>query len=252
MTGVGRSRRDLREEHTLTSIRNRIRRPSGESPVGDFMLGGIDGVVTTFAIIAGSAGGHLSSTAVIILGIANLLADGFSMAVSNYVGTRARQEDVRQSRSDEEWQIDTFPEGERREIREVFARKGFTGETLEEIVEVITSDRKVWVETMMAEELKMSEVSARPVRAALTTFIAFALCGLFPLLPFLLGIGDFETMFGASAALGVVTFVALGAGKGRLVGLSPVLSALQTLAIGSVAAILAYGAGFGLNLLFAA
>lgn len=250
MNGLRRPRRNLREEHSLTSIRNRINRPSGESPVGDFMLGGIDGVVTTFAIIAGSAGGHLSSSTVIILGIANLLADGFSMAVSNYVGTRARQEEVSQSRADEDWQIDAFPEGERSEIREIFAGKGFSGETLEEIVEVITSDRKVWVETMMAEELKMSEMSARPVRAALTTFFAFALCGLFPLLPFLLGIGDFETMFGASAALGVVTFIALGAGKGRLVGRPALQSALQTLAIGSVAAILAYGAGSGLNLLF--
>lgn len=250
MKDPGRSRRNLREEHSFPSVRARISRPSGESSVGDFMLGGIDGVVTTFAIIAGSAGGQLSAMTVIILGIANLLADGFSMAVSNFVGTRARQEEARQSRYDEEWQIDTFPEGERSEIREIFASKGFSGETLDEIVEVITSDRKVWVETMMAEELKISDVSVRPTRAALTTFFAFALCGLFPLLPFLFGIGDFERMFGASALLGVATFILLGAGKGRMVGVSPLRSALQTLAIGSVAAILAYGAGKGLNLMF--
>jgi len=215
------------------------------------MLGGVDGVVTTFAVVAGSAGGQLASTIVIILGIANLIADGFSMAVSNYLGTRTRQEEVRQSRADEQWQIDVFPEGEREEIREIFARKGFEGTGLDEIVEIITADREVWVDTMMAEELRLSDVSTRPLRAGVTTFVAFSICGAIPLLPFLIGAGDFNAMFFVSASLGAATFFALGMGKGRVVGISPVRSGLQTLAMGGVAAILAYGAGYVLHLIFA-
>ena len=165
--------RNLKEEHAPHRIRSRLANPRGESALGDFMLGGVDGVVTTFAVVAGSAGGQLTATIVIILGIANLIADGFSMAVSNYLGTRARQDEVEQSRADEEWQIDVFPEGEREEIRAIFERKGFNGPSLDEIVTVITADREIWVSTMMAEELRMSDVSAQPLRAGLTTFAAF-------------------------------------------------------------------------------
>ena len=248
---MARPSRDLLGEHAPHRIRSRLDHPRGESPLGDFMLGGVDGVITTFAVVAGSAGGQLASTIIIILGIANLIADGFSMAVSNYLGTRTRQEEVRKSRADEQWQIDVFPEGEREEIREIFARKGFEGAALNEIVEVITADREVWINTMMAEELRLSDVSSRPLRAGLTTFVAFSICGAIPLLPFLIGIGDFNAMFFASASLGAATFFALGMGKGSVVGISPVRSGLQTLGVGGVAAILAYVAGHLLHLIFA-
>ena len=245
-----RRHRDLVKEHTAQSIRQRISNPRGESPLGDVILGGIDGVVTTFAIIAGSAGGQLSGTTVIILGIANLLADGFSMAVSNYLGTRARQQEVEKSRKEEEHHIDEFPEGERKEIREIFARKGFEPPMLDEIVRVITQDRKVWIDTMMAEELKLSETSARPARAGLMTFLAFAICGAIPLLPFVIGADGFDRAFQISAGLAALTFFALGYAKGVFLELSKWRSGLQSLLIGGVAAALAYGAGHGLHALF--
>ena len=247
-----RRKRDLKAEHSPRSIRSRLTNPRGESPLGDFILGGIDGVVTTFAIVAGSAGGGLTVATVIILGIANLLADGFSMAVSNYLGTRAREQEVQKSRQDEEWQIDQFPEGEREEIREIFARKGFDSETLDEIVRVITRDRRVWVDTMMAEELKLSEQSARPVRAGVMTFVAFAICGAIPMLPFLIGIDGFDAAFQVSAVLAALTFFALGYAKGVILELSRWRSGLQSLLIGSAAAAMAYGAGHVLRSLFVA
>ena len=248
---MARRDRDLVSEHSSASIRNRLRHPRGESPLGDFMLGGVDGVVTTFAVVAGSAGGQLTTVIVIILGIANLIADGFSMAVSNYLGTRASQEEVHQSRSDEEWQISEFPEGEMAEIRQIFEKKGFEGATLDEIVAVISADRKVWVDTMMAEELRLSEISKRPARAALTTFIAFSICGAIPLIPFLGSFGTFDEMFRISTILGAATFFILGMGKGWAVGISPLRSGLQTFAVGGAAAALAYAAGHFLHAMFA-
>jgi len=242
-----RRRRDLLDEHRSDRIRARLERPRGQSPLGDFVLGGVDGVVTTFAVIAGSAGGRLSVSTIIILGLANLAADGFSMAVSNYLGTRSRQQEIARARADEDWQVEAHPEGERREIREIFARKGFDPVTLDRIVEVITSDRKVWVDTMMAEELKLSEVSARPLRAAMITFLAFSLFGFIPLLPFLLGIGGFEQMFSVSIGLAAFAFFGLGVSKGAVLDLSPVRAGLQTLAVGSLAAALAYSTGVGLR-----
>lgn len=242
--------RDLEAEHDPERIRQRLAQPAGESALGDFVLGGVDGVITTFAIVAGSAGGRLPVATIIILGLANLVADGFSMAVSNYLGTRSRQQEVRRAREDEAWQIATHPEGERSEIREIFAKKGFDRPTLDRIVEVITASPKVWIDTMMAEELKLSEVGARPLRAANATFLAFVLCGLVPLLPFILGLAPADTLFVASALLAAATLFALGAAKGTMLGMRPLGSGAQTLAIGGAAALLAYGVGMLLYWLF--
>ena len=244
--------RDLAAEHRPDRIRARLARPRGEGPLGDFVLGGVDGVVTTFAVVAGSAGGRLPLAALIILGLANLAADGFSMAVSNYLGTRSRQQAVMRARADEAWQLDAHPEGERQEIREIFARKGFDDALLDRIVEVITRDRRIWIDTMMAEELKLSEDSARPVRAGLTTLAAFVLCGFVPLLPFLLGGVEFDALFRVSMVLAAAAFFAIGMLKGRALGLPLVRSGVQTLVIGGLAAALAYATGFLLHGLVAA
>jgi len=243
-------RRNLQEEHRRGRIRARLDQPRGESPLGDFILGGVDGVVTTFAVVAGSAGGGLAASTVIILGLANLVADGFSMGVSNFLGTRSRQQEVAQARADENWQIENHPEGEQMEIREIFARKGLDPDTLDKVVDAVTSDRRVWVDTMMAEELKLSEVSARPLRAASFTSLAFCICGFVPLLPFVLGAGDFERMFAISSGFAAATFLALGLGKGVILGAAPLRAGLQTLLLGSAAAILAYGMGLALRTMF--
>jgi vacuolar iron transporter family protein len=239
----GRPARDLAEEHRPSNIRRRLARPRGESALGDFVLGGVDGVITTFAVVAGSAGGRLPVATVIVLGLANLVADGFSMGVSNYLGTRSRQEEVERARADEAWQIDANPDGERQEVREIFAGKGFTGDILDRVVEVITADRRVWLDTMMEQELKLSEITARPLRAGLVTFAAFALCGFIPLLPFIARRDEADPLFSISMAMAAATFFLLGLTKGFVLDRSPFRSGMQTLLIGCVAALLAYGVG---------
>lgn len=238
------------EEHRPEKIRDRIATRRGGSSLGDAVLGGTDGIVTTFAVVAGSAGGQLSSDVVIVLGLANLMADGFSMAVSNFLSTKSRQEEVDEAKQDESWQIDRYPMGEYREVREIFARKGFRGTTLDRIVEVITQDRDVWIDTMLEEELNLQRVTASPWRAAAVTFIAFGLFGFVPLIPFVFSVVAHEHLFLTSAGLSAAAFAALGAGKGVILNRPPVRSGLQTLLIGSFAAALAYGVGLLLHSLF--
>lgn len=240
----------LRAEHQPERIKARIARPAGESWLGDAVLGGVDGVVTTFAVVAGSTGGRLPATVVIVLGLANLVADGFSMAVSNYLGTRSRQQEVQQAKKDESRQIARYPKGEIAEIREIFASKGFSGKTLDQVVNVITSDREVWTETMLHEELKLSEVAAHPFRAGLATFLAFGLFGFIPLIPYVAPIVPRSAVFLASSGLAAVAFFALGVWKGAVLKSSPWKSGLQVLVVGGIAAVLAYSVGSLLRSLF--
>ncbi len=231
----------LAGEHDPAAIRARLSHPAPESIAGDIMLGAVDGLVTTFAVVAGSAGGGLSTKALLILGVSNLIADGFSMAASNYLGTRTRQQAVARARSDELAQIEACPGGERREIHEIYARKGIDPETLERVVQQITADRDVWVDTMMAEELRMSDAVVRPLAAGLATFFSFLAFGILPLLPYLLGLsGDRLLVSGAVALLG---FAGLGVGKGLVFQQSLFRSAAVTSAVGATAACLAYGIG---------
>lgn len=121
--------------------------------MADAALGATDGIVTTFAVVAGATGAYLSPGIVLIMGFANLLADGFSMAVGNYLAARSQQEYWVEEREREAWEVEQLPAAEQEEIRRLYRRKGFEGEVLESIVKTITGDKQRWLDEMMREEL---------------------------------------------------------------------------------------------------
>jgi VIT1/CCC1 family predicted Fe2+/Mn2+ transporter len=188
----------------------------------------------------------------VILGLANLLADGFSMAVSNYQGTKSQLERVEEARLSEERQIEEIPAGEREEVRQIFAAKGFSGETLDRIVEVLTRDRRIWVDTMLAEELGLEVEGPNPLRAALATFAAFLAVGIIPLVPFVVPGLPVSTRFLASAVATGAAFFGVGAAKGLVLGRSALRSGLETLLIGGAAAAIAFVVGALLRQAFGA
>lgn len=235
---------DLQREHTPDAIRERLLRRPPHSYVRDLVYGAVDGVVTTFAVVAGAAGADLGNVVVIILGLANLVADGFSMAVSNFLGSRAERQLHDRARVREERHIDRYPQGEREEVRQIFARKGFTAGDLDRAVEIITSDRRLWVDTMMVEELGLPLHGPNATKAAAVTFVAFVTAGALPLTPFLYGlVGAVAEPFLWSAATTALAFYAVGVAKGRLVEEPTWHAGVRTLAIGGVAAALAYLVG---------
>jgi VIT1/CCC1 family predicted Fe2+/Mn2+ transporter len=177
---------------------------------------------------------------VLILGAANLVADGFSMAASNYSGTKTEHEELARLRAVEERHIEVVPDGEREEIRQIFRAKGFEGDQLEQAVAVITGDRERWVNTMLAEEYGLPKVVRSPLKAAASTFAAFVLCGAIPLLPFL-----FQTAgrFEVSVVVTALVFFLIGSTKSHWSPVSWWRSGAETMAIGLGAAALAYVVG---------
>jgi len=236
----------LDAEHTPAGVRARLGSRPPASYLRDFVYGAIDGAVTTFAVVAGVVGAGLSDSVIIILGFANLLADGFSMAASNFLGARSEQQRRARARRGEEQHLEVIPEGEREEVRQILAAKGFEGEDLDRAVGVITSDRAVWLETMMSEELGFGPDTTDPRRAAGATFLAFVVVGFLPLAVFVVDAltpGEIAASFTWSAVMTAGAFFAVGSLKSRFVDQSAWRSGLETTAIGGAAAVLAYGVG---------
>ena len=217
----------------------------------DFIYGSIDGAVTTFAIVAGVVGAGLSPGIILILGFANLFADGFSMAAANYQASKARVEFIEMKRKQEEWEIDNLEEEEKQEIRDIYEKKGFKDELLEEIVRIITSRRKVWVDTMMKEELGLIEDGKKPLDSSISTFVGFNVIGVIPLIPFViflaLGFGAESNAAIISTCFTLAAFFLVGMIKGKIVKKSMMRSGVYTVIIGGIAASFAYLIGASLN-----
>ena len=240
---------EIFHDHSAEAIRSRLEAGSEASYLRDWIYGGIDGAVTTFAIVCGVVGANFSTSVILVLGAANIVADGFSMAASNYTGSKAENDEFDRIRAHEEEQIERDRDGEIQEIREIYRSKGFEGDDLDRAVEIITSDKKLWVDTMLTEEygLPMSERS--PVKAAVGTFIAFMLCGLVPLLPFLISENIMSRVDATwwSVILTGAVFFGIGSLKSRWSLVGWFRSGMETTIIGLAAALIAFAIGFGLK-----
>jgi vacuolar iron transporter family protein len=234
----------LEHEHSIEAIAARLSAGPRHNYLRDWIYGGIDGSVTTFAVVSGVVGARLSPWIILVMGFANLFADGFSMAASNFLGTRAEHEDLKRLEAIEYRHVDLAPEGEREEVRQIFHRKGFAGEELTRLVDLITSDRARWVRTMLTEEYGLPQEVRSPWMAAITTLSAFIVCGLVPLLPYLFGSNDALVL---SMIMTGSVFFAIGSVKSRWSTSVWWSSGLSTLGVGAIAAGLAYGAGLLLN-----
>lgn len=211
----------------------------------EFVYGGIDGAVTTFAVVAGGVGANLDTSIILILGFANLLADGFSMSVGAYLSAKSEKENYQKHRAIESWEIDNMPETERQEIVQIYKAKGFEGELLEKVVDVITSDRERWLDEMMKNELDMIEESKSPFNTGLATLVSFVLVGFIPLAFYLYDFifaAGIPLFFWTSVGTGIA-FMVVGWLK-SYVNQTPALKSIwETLALGIVAASVAYFVG---------
>jgi vacuolar iron transporter family protein len=240
----------LIREHHPKMIQKRLSQGGKSQNISDAVLGAIDGCITTFAVVSGSVGAGFPSSVAVILGFANLFADGFSMAISNYESSKAEQEFIESIKRSEEMHIDEIPEGEREEIRQIFRAKGFNGELLEEVVKTITADKKVWLDVMLSEEHGLSKSTSKPSISAGVTFLAFVLVGAVPLIPYIVPYLEMSQQFSISAALAGAMFFLIGMLKSFALAKPVFLSGVHTLLTGGTAAALAYFTAYILRELF--
>lgn len=211
--------------------------------IHDIVYGGNDGIVTTFAVVAGTVGADLPHYVVVILGLANLFADGISMATGSYLSGKSEMDQYERLQKEEMNEIAEIPEIEREEIRDAYRKKGFTGPALESVVQVITGNPETWVETMMLEEhgLTRGDPTA-PRKHALVTFSAFQVFGAVPLLPFIFGapvdLRFYVAIFSTFAALLLLGLTRSIVTKERLLK-----GPLEVVGVGALGAVVAYGIG---------
>ena len=227
----------------------------GGAYIRDTVYGANDGIITTFAVVAGVAGAQLSSQVVLILGFANLLADGLSMAVGNYLGTKSEQEYAESERQMEEWEVKHLPKEEAAEIRQIYQRKGFKGKDLDRAVAVITSNPSTWVDEMMIAELGLlPPKKSAPLKNGLATFIAFAAAGLMPLIPYVFNFfnSSFSPLaFRSSVLMTAVALFLVGSARTLITKKSWLRSGIEMLLVGAIAAVVAYTVGFFIQKLLA-
>jgi len=212
----------------------------------EFIYGGMDGCVTTFAVVSGATGAGFGTSIIIILGLANLLADGLSMSVGSYLSSKAEEHNYQKNKRTEFWSVDHKPGEEKEEIRKIYSEKGFKGELLEEIVKVITSNKKIWVDEMMKDELKMMESLKSPVHKSIGTYIFFIAIGLIPLIIYFVDLflpPAKLPVFLISCALTFCAFIFIGFVKAHLNNASKIKSISETLFLGGLAAFVAFTAG---------
>ena len=219
---------------------------AGSHYLGEMVYGGLDGIITTFAVVSGVAGAQLGTPVILILGLANLLADGFSMATGAYLSSKSEHEYYRKEWEREAWEVEHFPDGERVELQEIYIQNGYTEDEAEQLVDIQSREPKRWVKAMMLNELGMMEDESNPLINGLVTFGSFVIAGAVPLIIYLIGLAlpiSPQVAFPISIALSALALFGLGVSKVLVTKLNPIRSGLEMLLVGGLAAGVAYLVG---------
>lgn len=214
--------------------------------IGSMVYGGLDGIITTFAVVSGVSGAQLGAQVILILGIGNLLADGFSMGIGDYLSTKSEREYYGQEARRQAWEIKNCPEGQQAELHALYVQGGYSADEANQMVHLQTRQKDRWVNAMMIEEMHMLKDDTNPLYNAIATFISFIIAGSLPLMIYLIGLATPiapNVAFTISIVLSALALFGLGAAKVFVTRLSPFRSGLEMLLVGGFAALVAYSIG---------
>jgi len=214
----------------------------GEFRLSDVILGGQDGLVNVLGVILGVAAATQDVRIVIAAGLAATFAESISMGAVAYTSTLAENDLYHSEREREYRHIHLAPDVEVEEIRGIYRKKGFEGETLEKIVEVITSNPDVWVNVMMAEEFQLTPPDkSKAIRSALLVGFSALIGSLIPLFPFFFW--NVNLSIGLSIVIAALTLFTVGVYKARVTVGKPFRSGMEMAVIGTVSALAGYVVG---------
>lgn len=216
-----------------------------EPYLGEFVYGGMDGCVTTFAVVSGAYGAELSSSVVIILGFANLLADGFAMSVGAYLSKKTKLDNFKKHRELEHSELVRDPHEKREQVIRIFQKQGHDKKHIDILADHITREEKRWVEFIMKEEFGMIRELKSPFKVGGVTYFSFVLIGFIPLLIYVI---DYfrpvsGNLFLIASILTGLGFVVIGWLKAYVNNTKYVKGIAETVLLGAVAAIVAYFIG---------
>lgn len=220
------------------------------SNIRDFILGFQDGLVNTLGLVLGVASAVNSTSIVLISGLVTTFAESISMAAVAYTSTKAAREFYDSQLEREKKEIREIPHMEVEEIRHIYYKKGFRGKQLGSIVKKITSNKKLWLDTMMAEELRLlPEDYDNPIKSAFVVGFSAVIGSLIPVLPFFF----LSVKLGMILALvlSVIVLFIVGAVKANLIIGDWKKSGMEMAIVGTLAALVGYFVGSLLGVVYA-
>ncbi|MEO9296068.1 MAG: VIT1/CCC1 transporter family protein [Nitrososphaera sp.] len=215
--------------------------------IRDLVFGFGDGVNTSLGIVAGVGGAIISADVVILAALIGMFTGAKAMAVQNYLAVKSQREILESEIKREEYEIENMPDRERQEIEDIYREKGFQGKDLDMVVNKITSDKGVWLKTMLTEELGLNlDILGNPLKGALVMFGAFLLGGILPIIPYFAVKAGFMSSLTAiviAIAISVTSSFVVGAIKGRIAKKSWVKGGIEMAGLGTGIALVGYGIG---------
>eukprot|EP01120_Amphizonella_sp_Union-15-10_P010281 TRINITY_DN4097_c0_g1_i2.p1 TRINITY_DN4097_c0_g1~~TRINITY_DN4097_c0_g1_i2.p1 ORF type:complete len:266 (+),score=51.76 TRINITY_DN4097_c0_g1_i2:105-902(+) len=224
--------------------------------IKSIIYGGLDGIGSVFVTVASLAGAAQNFVFILILGIAKLIAGAISMGVGDYLSTQAEVQYAAGERAREEWECAHYLDGEKEEMVELYVAKGLKENTAKRIVEILSKDRKVFVDIMMIEELGImpDDEYQIPWKHGAVNFTSFMIFGLIPLLAYMaylaviklfaVSANEEHITFYIATAISIVTMFFMGIVKAKFTGTSAIQSGLLTVLLGAFAGFVGFGTGW--------
>jgi vacuolar iron transporter family protein len=215
--------------------------------IRDLVFGFGDGVNTSLGIVAGVGGAIIAADVVILAALIGMFTGAKAMAVQNYLAVKSQREILESEIKREEYEIQTIPDKEKQEIEEIYRAKGFEGEELDKVVSKITSNKDVWLKTMLTEELGLNlEILGNPLKGALVMFGSFLLGGILPIIPYFVvkaGLISSLSAIVIAIVISVSSSFIVGALKGRMAKKSWIKGGIEMAGLGTGIALVGYGIG---------
>jgi len=216
------------------------------------IFGGLDGILTSFAIVAGAAGGNMAVPVVLVLGFSNIFADALAMGVGEFLSSKAENEWILSERRRRNWEMENYPEGEIREMIDIYESRGMNREDATQVIETMAKYKDFFVDIMMTEELALQvpeeDHKIESMKEGVVMFCAFATFGSLPLLGYVIipalfpTLGE-EVLFTAACIITGLVLFGMGCVKSIFSAANWFICGLETLLLGGACATVAYTIG---------